>query len=66
LCDSDLKYLLKLIIEANKQEIISDIYSSAILNNYEKIDVYKNNLNELQSLLNKSKQIKYKMLEYEK
>lgn len=57
LCDSDLKYLLKLIIEANKPEIISDIYYSAILNNYEKIQLYKNNLNELQSFINKSKQL---------
>lgn len=50
--DIDFNLLIESILEYEKYEIISYFYNNAVLNNYEKIAIYENNLIKLRSALN--------------
>jgi len=47
----DFNYLMKLILKHKKNEIFIYIYQGALLNNYDLIEKYQNNLKELGSLI---------------
>jgi FMN phosphatase YigB (HAD superfamily) len=50
--DADFNLLIESVLKYEKYEIISYFYNNAVLNNYEKIAIYENNLIKLRSALN--------------
>ena len=48
----DFNFLIESVLKHEKNDIISYFYTNAVLNNYEKIAIYENNLRTLRSVLN--------------